>query len=201
MIGGVIFLAVLGTAQPVNMQYRMPPMAQMDCRVGCVRDANGGDCAWQFVTGEAPPLLGTDPDADEEQTLTLACESLPVAVQTAFQKLFPKAVVSGCVIEEEFGKNVYEVTSTEDTIRRDVLLNADGGLVAIAEAIAAADVPEAVQQAWDKQSPKHNIVLVEKVIRDNLVTYEFQATRLGKPVEVVFDESGKELITLSPGTR
>jgi hypothetical protein len=42
----------------------------------------------------------------------------------------------------------------------------------------------------------YTIVLVEKVMRHNDVTYEIQSTNLGKLLETVFDGSGKELTGL-----
>jgi hypothetical protein len=47
-----------------------------------------------------------------------------------------------------------------------------------------------------KKFTNYTIVLVEKVMRHNDVTYEIQSTNLGKLLETVFDGSGKELTGL-----
>ena len=47
-----------------------------------------------------------------------------------------------------------------------------------------------------KKFTNFTIVLVEKVMRHNDVTYEIQSTNLGKLLETVFDGSGKELTGL-----
>ena len=101
-----------------------------------------------------------------------------------------------CVREEEMGKSAYEVTSTDGEITRDVLFDANGALLVVEEAIAATALPKAVAQSWEKRFPNHTIVLAEKVMRHNDVTYEIQSTHLGKLLETVFDSNGKELTGL-----
>jgi hypothetical protein len=150
-------------------------------------------CSAMFIWA-AGASVGVDPDSAEEQSVQ--CDDVPEAVRTAFGKLFPKATVRSCVKEEEMGKSAYEVTSTEGKTTRDVLFDADGALLVVAEAIAAADLPKAVEQTWEKRFANYTIVLVEKVMRHNDVTYEIQSTNLGKLLETVFDGSGKELTGL-----
>ena len=57
------------------------------------------------------------------------------------------------------GKNAYEVTSTEGKTTRDVLFDPDGALLVVAEAIAAAGLPKAVKQTWEKKFANYTIVL------------------------------------------
>ena len=142
----------------------------------------------------ASPSIGVDPDSAEEQTVQ--CDDVPAAVRTAFGKSFPKATVRSCVKEEEMGKSAYEVSSTEGKTTRDVLFDPDGALLVVAEAIAAAGLPKAVKQTWEKKFANYTIVLVEKVMRQNEVTYEIQSTHLGKLSENVFDGNGTELTGL-----
>ena len=149
-------------------------------------------CSAMFIW--AASASGADPDFAEEHSVQ--CDDVPAAVRTAFGKSFPKATVRSCVKEEEMGKSAYEVTSTEGKTTRDVLFDADGALLVVAEAIAAADLPKAVKQTWEKKFANYTIVLVEKVMRHNEVTYEIQSTHLGKLSENVFDGSGKELTGL-----
>ena len=149
-------------------------------------------CSAMFIW--AASASGADPDSAEEHSVQ--CDDVPAAVRTAFGKSFPKATVRSCVKEEEMGKSAYEVTSTEGKTTRDVLFDADGALLVVAEAIAAADLPKAVKQTWEKKFANYTIVLVEKVMRHNEVTYEIQSTHLGKLSENVFDGSGKELTGL-----
>lgn len=142
----------------------------------------------------ASPSIGVDPDSAEEQTVQ--CDDVPAAVRTAFEKSFPDATVRGCVKEEEMGKSAYEVTSTEGKTTRDVLFAPDGALLVVEEAIAAAELPRAVEQIWEKRFANYTIVLVEKVMRHNDVTYEIQSTHFGKFSETVFDGNGNELTGL-----
>jgi hypothetical protein len=147
----------------------------------------------------ASPTEPADPDPDQEQTIN--CDGLPPAVQTSFQKLFPQATADSCSEEEEMGRSAYEVSSVEGKTRRDTLFSADGALVVVEEAIAAADLPESVQRAWNEGFADNSIVLAERVTRDGTVTYEIQSLRAGKSIETVFDANGKELTKLSPSTR
>jgi hypothetical protein len=74
-------------------------------------------------------------------------------------------------------------------------------LIVVEEAIEAADLPKAVKRSWHERFPNDTIVLAEKVMRDNTVTYEIQSLHGNKPMETVFDDNGKELTTLSPPAR
>jgi Putative beta-lactamase-inhibitor-like, PepSY-like len=149
-------------------------------------------CAAIFIWAASPSLI--DPDSAEEQTIQ--CDDVPAAVRSAFKKMLPEATVRSCVREEEMGKSAYEVTSTDGEITRDVLFDANGALLVVEEAIAATALPKAVAQSWEKRFPNHTIVLAEKVMRHNDVTYEIQSTHLGKLLETVFDSNGKELTGL-----
>jgi hypothetical protein len=150
-------------------------------------------CSAMFVWA-ASASVGADPDSAEERSVL--CDDVPAAVRTAFGKSFPKATVLSCVKEEEMGKSAYELTSTEGATTRDVLFDPDGALLVVEEAIAAAHLPTAVKQIWKKRFANYTIVLVEKVTRRNVVTYEIQSTNVGKLSENVFDGSGKELTGL-----
>jgi hypothetical protein len=150
-------------------------------------------CSAMFIWA-ASASVGADPDSAEEHSVQ--CDDVPAAVRTAFGKSFPKATARSCVKEEEMGKSAYEVTSTEGKTTRDVLFDANGALLVVAEAIAAADLPKAMKQTWEKKFANYTIVLVEKVMRHNEVTYEIQSTHLGELSENVFDGSGKELTGL-----
>jgi hypothetical protein len=150
-------------------------------------------CSAMFIWA-ASASVGADPDAAEERSVP--CDDVPAAVRTAFGKSFPKATVLRCVKEEEMGKSAYELTSTEGETTRDVLLDPDGALLVVEEAIAAAYLPKAVKQTWRKRFANYTIVLVEKVTRRHVVTYEIQSTSVGRFSENVFDGSGKELTGL-----
>ena len=139
----------------------------------------------------AATLLKIENAAAQEQTID--CDDVPIAVRTAFQKAYPKATTQGCAQEVEVDKTAYEILSTEGKTKRDVLYYADGTLILVEEAIDAADLPIAVQQALSEVLEDHKIELVEKLSRDNVVTYEIKSKHADVAMEIVFDGSGKVL--------
>ena len=151
-----------------------------------------------FIWVASPSAEG---DLDHELEETVGCDAIPVAVWTAFQKLFPKATLDRCTQEEEMGKSAYELTSSEGEARRDTLFYPDGRLIVVEERISAADLPESVLRSWDERYANDKIILAEKVMRGDTVTYEIQSLNGPKPRETVFDGSGRELKTLSAPKR
>ena len=139
----------------------------------------------------AGTLLKIENAAAQEQTID--CDDVPIAVRTAFQKAYPKAITQGCSQEVEVDKTAYEILSTEGKTKRDVLYYADGTLIVVEEAIDAADLPSAVQQALGEVLEDHKIELVEKLRRDDVVTYEIKSKHADVAMEIVFDGSGKVL--------
>ena len=139
----------------------------------------------------AGTLLKIENAAAQEQTID--CDEVPIAVRTAFQKAYPKATTQGCAQEVEVDKTAYEISSTEGKTKRDVLYYPDGTLIVVEEAIDAADLPSAVQQALGEVLEDHKIELVEKLRRDDVVTYEIKSKHADVAMEIVFDGSGKVL--------
>lgn len=141
--------------------------------------------------GAAGPAVAAQSESAGEQPVK--CEDTPTAVRTSFQKLYPKAAIEGCAKEDEKGKAAYEIMSTEGKIKRDVLFYADGTLIVAEEAIAASDLPMAVQESMGEALADHDIELVEKLMRDDAVTYEIKSKHGGVPLEIVFDRNGRIL--------
>jgi hypothetical protein len=143
-------------------------------------------------------LVGASSVSAQEQEIS--CDDVPRAVRAAFEKAYPKATVNACAEEVEAGKTVYEIASREGGTGRDVLFEADGGLILVEETVAVGDVPDPVQQAVHKMYPNSVITLAEKIMRDATVLYEFRVKDRGGLEEIVFDGSGKE-VERSSGTQ
>ena len=135
--------------------------------------------------------------ATQEQTIE--CADVPAAVRTVFQKAYPKATIQGCAKEVEDDKTAYEISSTEGKTKRDVLYYGDGTLIVVEEAIDAAELPKEVQQALGKVLEDHKIELVEKLKRDEIVTYEIKSKHSDVALEIVFDGNGKVLKIAAAG--
>jgi hypothetical protein len=118
---------------------------------------------------------------------------MPKAVRASFEKAYPKATINACAKEVEGGKTVYEIASREGGIGRDVLFEADGGLILVEETVAIGDVPDPVQQAAHKKYPDGTITLAEKIMRGTMVRYELRVKNRDHLEEIVFDSGGKEV--------
>jgi hypothetical protein len=146
----------------------------------------------------ASTLLKIENAAAQEQTI--GCDDVPSAVRTAFQKEYPKATIQGCAKEVENDKTAYEISSIEGKTRRDILYYEDGTLIVVEEAIEAADLPKPVQQTLGEVLEGHKIELVEKLRRDDIVTYEIKSKHADVALEIVFDGNGKVLKIAAGGT-
>jgi hypothetical protein len=138
----------------------------------------------------AGPSFRVENASAQEQIVK--CEDLPDAVRGAFQSVYPKATIRECAKEVEAGKTAYEISSVDET-RRDMLFYEDGSVIVVEEAIAIAALPTPVQQVVSEALADHEIKLVEKLMRDNTVSYEIQSKHAGVPLEIVFDPNGKVL--------
>jgi len=136
-------------------------------------------------------LVGASSVSAQEQEIS--CDDVPRAVRAAFEKAYPKATINTCAQEVEAGKIVYEIASKEGETGRDVLFEADGGLILVEETVALGNVPDPVQQALHKEYPDGVIMLAEKIMRGATVLYEFRVKDRDSLEEVVFDGSGKEV--------
>ena len=154
----------------------------------------GGLSIWGVST-----LLG-DAAAQEQ---TIECADVPTAVRTAFQNEYPKATTQGCAKEIENGKTAYEISSIEGKTRRDILYYENGTLIVVEEAIEAADLPKPVRQTLGEVLKDHKIELVERLRRDDTVTYEIKSKHAGGGTEAspagIEDEAKSEKKTESGG--
>ena len=112
--------------------------------------------------------------------------SLPAAVEAAFRKAYPRAIIKNVSRE---GPD-YEIESLDGSQARDLIYRADGTLVSYEEVIAEHDVPAAVLTAIKKRFPDLAMTTFEKVVTDARVSYEATGRRAGKRVEVELTESG-----------
>jgi hypothetical protein len=143
-------------------------------------------------------LVGATSVLAQEQEIP--CDDVPSAVRAAFERAYPKASVNSCAKEVEAGKIAYEIASREGGTGRDVLFEADGGLILVEETVAFRDVPDPVQRAVHEMYPDGVITLAEKIMRDATVLYEFRVKDRDGLEEIVFDGSGKQ-VERSSGTQ
>jgi hypothetical protein len=136
-------------------------------------------------------LTGAASASAQEQEIS--CDAVPAAVSAAFGRIYPKATIKACAKEPEKDKAAFEIVSMEGRTGRNVLFHPDGRLIVIKETIAFGDIPEAVQRAVHKKYPRAPIALSERVMRANTMHYEFRVKQNGKPEQVIFDSTGKQV--------
>ncbi len=115
-------------------------------------------------------------------------KEVPPAVLKAFEKAYPKATVNAYAKETEDGKTYYELETVDGKTKRDLLYTADGKVAEIEESVTMKDLPDEVAKAFTKESPTAQPTKIEKVTRDDKVTYDF-AMGKGKS-ELVIDQTG-----------
>jgi uncharacterized membrane protein YkoI len=118
---------------------------------------------------------------------------VPPAIESAFKKAYPNAVIKGVDKEKTNGKTYYEVESVDGKTRRDFLYNEDGTVYETEEAIATSTLPEAVSKSVAKEYPKGKITLAEKVTRGDVTEYEVTVKSGKKKHEVRYDANGAEI--------
>lgn len=127
--------------------------------------------------------------AQEERVLTEG--DLPPAVLGAFRGSYPNAVIQAVSQEIQDGIAYYEITSLEDSVRRDILYTVQGGLVEVEEAIGAGALPEQAARAVADRYPDAVMTHAEMITRGAVTTYEV-ALRSGKRrIEVAVTADGQ----------
>ncbi len=120
-------------------------------------------------------------------------KGVPAVVVVAFEKAYPNATIKGYSKEKDNGKVTYEVECVEGTVMRDVTYAADGTLISVEETVETSELPTGVKAALDKNFPGGKIRKAEKIIKGDVITYEFKIKHNGRTTEVVFDPEGNEV--------
>jgi hypothetical protein len=129
--------------------------------------------------------LSANAIAQEEKEMTQ--KDLPPAVLQAFEKAFPKAVITGVGREEIMG---FEIESKDGNIQRNLVYLPDGNLFETEEACDAKALPDAIQKTIAKAYPKGEIEKAEKITRGSVVEYEVEIEAGEQENEVVLDPAG-----------
>jgi hypothetical protein len=117
-------------------------------------------------------LLLTGLALAKDQETKIHKKDLPAVVQKAFERDFPLAKITGAARENENNVEYYEITTTEHGTKRDVLYQADGGLVSVEEVIHLRDLPTVVRDGVMKAYPKGKIKSAEKITRASISSFE-----------------------------
>lgn len=120
---------------------------------------------------------------------------LPPAVARTVDEQSRGATIRGYSEEKENGQTFYEVELRVNGRSKDVLIDTSGAVVEIEEQVNLADVPAAVQDAFQTAAGSGQIGVVESVTKQGrIVAYEAHITTpAGKRREVKVGPDGKSL--------
>ena len=117
---------------------------------------------------------------------------LPEAVKTTVREQSKGATIRGLARETENGQTSYEVELKINGHNRDVLIDPNGGVLAVEEEVAINSLPPAVKTELVRKAGKGRILSVESITKNGvLVEYEAQVRTAGKRSEINVSADGK----------
>ena len=117
-------------------------------------------------------------------------KDLPPAVQKTVAEQTKGAQIKGLSKEIEKGKTMYEVETVLNGKARDLLIDANGGLVSVEEPVAMDAIPAAAKAAIEKLAAGGKVKSVESVTKGRVVSYEAVIVKGAKKSEVVVAADG-----------
>ena len=121
-------------------------------------------------------------------------EQLPPAVEKTVAKESEGATVKGFATEVEHGVKLYEASLTVNGHSKDILIDKNGNIVEVEEAVSMDSLPAAVQAALKKAAGSGTIQVIESLTKNgNVVAYEAQVKRGKKRSEIQVGPNGEKL--------
>ncbi len=119
---------------------------------------------------------------------------LPPAVEKTVAAQSEGATIRGFSQEKENGQTFYEAEMMLNGHRKDVLIDATGGIVEVEEEVAMDALPTAVKDGLQAKAGKGKLGKVESLTKhDKLVAYETVVQTNGKKSEIQVGPDGKPL--------
>ncbi len=118
-------------------------------------------------------------------------KEIPPEVMNAFVAKYPGAEIKGQ--EKQIREKVafYQITSSDSGKSRDVLFQADGVIVEVAESVEEEQIPQNIRTAVKQKYPDASISNVFWVTRGEHVEYEISLETGKKTTDVVANLAGK----------
>jgi hypothetical protein len=125
---------------------------------------------------------------------SIACSTLPSAVQQKSKLVLDGAVVHGCVRDISKGKTNYELELLKDGRSRDVTFDSEGNVLEVEEQIDFAALPKPVADAIQKKAGAGHLGNIESLTRGGtLISYETTVDLNGKHQEIAFRTDGSAM--------
>jgi Putative beta-lactamase-inhibitor-like, PepSY-like len=122
---------------------------------------------------------------------SVACSTLPPAVQQKSKLMLDGSVIHECVRDISKGKTTYELELLKDGRNKDVTFDPDGNVLEVEEQIDFASLPKLVAAAIQKEVGAGHLGKIESLTRGStLIVYETTVTRNGKRREIAFRPDG-----------
>ena len=119
---------------------------------------------------------------------------LPEPVRKTVQEQSKGATIRGLARETENGQTSYEVKLKINGHNKDVLIDPNGGVLAVEEQVSLNALPPAVKAELERRAGKGRISTVESITRNGvLVEYEAQVRTAGKRSEIKVSADGKSI--------
>jgi hypothetical protein len=100
------------------------------------------------------------------------------------------AKVLGYSKEAENGKTFYEAETRINGKSRDILIDVNGAVVEVEEAVGLASLPASVQKTFQTHAGSGKILSVESVTKGSTVSYEAVIQKNGKKSEIAVNADG-----------
>ena len=139
-------------------------------------------------------VIGITFSVTHAQERKIKREQLPPAVEKTVAKESEGATVKGFATEVEHGVKLYEASLTVNGHSKDILIDKNGNIVEVEEAVSMDSLPAAVQAALKKAAGSGTIQVIESLTKNgNVVAYEAQVKRGKKRSEIQVGPNGEKL--------
>jgi hypothetical protein len=125
---------------------------------------------------------------------SVACNTLPSAVQQKSKLILDGATVRGCIRDISKGRTTYELETVKNGYSKDITFDLDGNVLEIEEQIDFASLPAPVVAAIQREKGAGPPGKIESVTRaGTVISYETTVTRNGKPQGIAFRPDGSAM--------
>jgi hypothetical protein len=128
----------------------------------------------------------------QESEKPVKMKNVPQPVQATVVEQSKGATVKSLAKETDDGKTYYELSLIVNGRNRDVLIDPDGKVVEVEDAVSLDSLPELARAEIRKQAGNRKIVLVESITKEGaVVAYEAHTKRGWRTSEVKVTPAGQ----------